>query len=132
MDGANRFLRKISLLFRRKRFRNELDEEMAFHREQMERDLASEGVSADEAHYAAVRQFGNTSRMQEQTHKTVRFSFEVVLADARYAVRQLRHSPGFTLVMLLTLGLSIGANCAIFSVIDGVLLKKLPYAQSRF
>jgi predicted permease len=58
------------------------------------------------------------------------FSFESVVADVRYAVRQLSHSPGFTLVMFLTLALSIGANSAIFSVIDGVLLKSLPYPRA--
>lgn len=123
-------VKRISILFKRKQFRNELDEEMAFHREQAERELVADGMGREAARYAALRQVGNPTRVQEQTHDVVGFSFEGVLADVKYAARQLKNSPGFTLVMLLTLGLSIGANSAIFSVIDGVLLKKLPYPQA--
>ena len=86
-------------------------------------------MTPEEARYAAVRQFGNGTRMKEQSHEVIGFSGETVLHDLRYTIRQLRASPAFTIVILLTLALSIGANSAIFSVINGVLLKRLPYAQ---
>jgi len=127
---VRRLASRISILFQRNRFRDDLDEEMAFHREQAERELVTEGMTPEEARYAAMRRFGNVTRVQEKTHEVVGFSLEGMMGDVRYAARQLKNSPGFTLVMLLTLGLSIGANSAIFSVIDGVLLKKLPYPQA--
>ena len=122
-----RFLRKLSILFGRERFREDLDEEMAFHRAQAEKEFISAGMPAKDAHYAAMRQFGNAARLHDRTQESVGFSFEGALGDLRYALRQLVASPAFTIVMLLTLALSIGANSAIFSVIDGVLLKTLPY-----
>jgi predicted permease len=126
----NRFLKKLGILFGRERFRDELDEEMAFHREQKEKELIAIGMSPKDARYEAMRQFGNATRLQERTHETVGFGFEGIFGDLRYAARQLLGNPAFTVVMLLTLALSIGANSAIFSVIDGVLLKTLPYPKS--
>ena len=79
---------------------------------------------------AAARQLGNATLLREKSHGVVGFGFESTLADLRYSMRQLWNSPAFTIVMLLTLALSIGANSAIFSVIDGVLLKTLPYPRA--
>jgi predicted permease len=131
MDPINRFVRRFGTLFRRKRFGSELDEEMAFHREQAEREFIAGGMTPEGARYAAMRQFGNATRMKEKSHEVVGFSFESVIQDVRYALRQLASNPGFTAVITLTLALSIGANSAIFSVIDGVLLKPLPYPRSE-
>ncbi len=69
--------------------------------------------------------------LKEQSQEIVGFSFETVIQDVRYALRQLRLNPGFTAVITLTLALSIGANSAIFSVIEGVLLKPLPYPNAE-
>src|SRR5664279_1671042 len=124
-----RFLRKLSLLIGRGRFQSELADEMRFHHEQLEQELMAGGMSPEAARFAAARQFGNTTRINERSHEVVGFSVESVLHDVRYSARQLCSSPAFTVVMLLTLALSIGANSAIFSVIDGVLLKTLPYPQ---
>jgi predicted permease len=122
-------LKRLLLLFRRGRFDAELDEEMAFHRAEAEREFVSAGMTAKEARYAAMRQFGNGVRMKERSREVIGFRAETVVHDVRYAMRQLWASPAFTVVILLTLGLAIGANTAIFSVINGVLLKRLPYEQ---
>ena len=124
-----KFLNKLSLLFGRRRFHDELDEEMAFHRAQAEQDFVAEGMTPEEARYAAMRQFGNGTRIKERSREVIGFRGETVVQDVRYAIRQLWASPAFTIVILLTLALSIGANSAIFSVINGVLLKRLPYEQ---
>ena len=124
-----RFLNKLSLLLGRQRFHDELDEEMAFHRAQAEKDFMAEGMTPEEARHAAMRQFGNGTRIKERSREVIGFRAETVAQDVRYAIRQLWASPAFTIVILLTLALSIGANSAIFSVINGVLLKRLPYEQ---
>jgi len=131
MEPLNLFLKKLWLLVTRKRFGSELDEEMRFHREQAEREFVAGGMMPESARYAAMRQFGNSTRVKEKSLEAVGFSFESVWQDLRYAVRQLRANLGFTAIITMTLGLSIGANSAIFSVIEGVLLKPLPYPHSE-
>jgi predicted permease len=129
MENGMSVFRKLALLFRRERFRSELDEEMAFHRAQTEKELVAGGMKQRDAERAAKRQFGNAGKLREQSQEVVGFRLESVWQDVRYAARQLLSNPGFTVVMTLTLGLSIGANSAIFSVIEAVLLKPLPYPE---
>jgi hypothetical protein len=131
MNAISRFVKKLVLLLRRHRFRADLDEEMAFHREQAEHEFIAGGITPEAARYAAMRQFGNATRVRERSHEMVGFNFESVIQDVRYALRQLALNPGFTAVITLTLALSIGANSAIFSVIEGVLLKPLPYPKAE-
>jgi predicted permease len=127
MSTFRRFFLKVAILFGRKRFRGELDEEMAFHREQTERDLVAGGMTRDEARYKAMRQLGNTTLLKEQSHEMVGFSFETVAQDLRFALRQLRKNPGFALTAILILTLGIASSVAIFAFVDAALIKPLPY-----
>jgi predicted permease len=127
MDSIVRFFKKIGMLLRREKFSNDLEEEMSFHREQKEQELREAGVAPETAHYAAMREFGNTTRLKEQSHEVVGFRFETVWQDLHFALRQLRRSPGFTLTAVLMLALGIGASVAIFAFVDAALIKPLPY-----
>ncbi|MBB6144619.1 ABC-type antimicrobial peptide transport system permease subunit [Silvibacterium bohemicum] len=120
-------LRKLQILFRRDRFSRDLEEEMAFHRAEAAKQFESEGMSVDEARYAAARQFGNMTRLQERSHEMVGFRWESVVQDLVFAIRQLRKNPGFTVTAILMLALGIGVNVAIFAFVDAALIKPLPY-----
>jgi len=115
------------MLFGRKRFGSELDEEMAFHREQAEREFIAGGMTPEGARYAAMRQFGSTTQANERSHEVVRFKAETVLQDLKFALRQLRKNPGFAATAILILALGIGASVAIFAFVDAALIKPLPY-----
>ena len=130
VEAIARFFKKLSLLVHREKFASELAEEMAFHREQAERELAEDGVDPEAAHYAAIKHFGNAARLKEDSVETVGFGFESVLRDLRYAARQLRHNPGFTATATLVLAIGIGATTAIFSAVNPILFKALPYPEA--
>jgi hypothetical protein len=126
----DRFLARLWLLFRRKRFGNDLEEEMTFHREQAERELIAGGMTPEAARYAAMRQFGNATRAKEKSREVVGFSFETVIQDIRFAIRQLRKNPGFAATAILILALGIASSVAIFAFVDAALIKPLPYWNS--
>ena len=117
-------------LFKRQAMDQELDEELRFHLEQEVEKYMRSGISEAEAQRRARLAFGGHQQMKEDCREARGTGvLELTLQDAKYGVRQLLANPTFALVMILTLALSIGANSAIFSVIDGVLLKRLPYPQ---
>jgi len=117
-------------LLHHKQVEDELDEELRFHFDKQVEKYRRSGMSEEEAKRRARLAFGGHEQVKEDCREARGTSFiELTLDDARYAFRQLVANPTFTLVMVLTLALSIGANSAIFSVINGVLLKRLPYAQ---
>ncbi len=119
--------KRIELLFSRRRFTADLDEEMSFHREQVEKHLIASGMTAAQARFAASREFGNATRLKEQSHEVVGFAFETVVQDLGFAFRQLRRNPGFAATAILILALGMGASVAIFAFVDAVLIKPLPY-----
>ena len=129
MDSIFRFFRKLGILLHREKFRSGLEEEMAFHHEQREKELRAEGMSAESAHYAAIQEFGNALQMKEQSREIVGFWFETVLQDFRFALRQLRKNPGFTCTAICMLALGMCASVAIFAFVDAALIKPLPYAN---
>ncbi|HEY2861758.1 MAG TPA: ABC transporter permease [Terracidiphilus sp.] len=131
MKFISRLFTKLSLLFRRNRFRSDLDEEMAFHRAQAEKEFLARGMSAEDARNAAKRQFGNPTRLREQSQEQVGFRAETIAQDVRFAMRQMRKNPGFASVAVLILTLGIASSVAIFAFVDAALIKPLPYKDPQ-
>jgi predicted permease len=122
-----RVLRKLQLLIWRRRFHRDLGEEMSFHREQVEEQFRTEGMSAEQAHRAARQQFGNDLQLREQSQDVMAFRLESMLQDLRFAVRQLRKNPAFAGTAIVVLALGMAATVAIFAFVDAALLQPLPY-----
>ncbi|HEY6399829.1 MAG TPA: ABC transporter permease [Blastocatellia bacterium] len=126
----NHLARNLRKLFRVKRTEREMDRELRFHLEMETEKNIRRGMEPEEARLEALRSFGGVERFKEECRDVSRNRpLETLWQDARFGARALGRNPGFASLVVLTLGLGIGANTAIFSVVYGVLLRPLPYQE---
>ncbi len=124
----NEVWHRVTFWSRRDRLDRELATELQAHIELLARDFEQEGMSPVEAHAAARRRMGNVSGLREGSRDYWGFpAVEMVLQDVRYALRGLRRAPGFTATVILTLGLGIGANAAMFGIVDRLMFRPVAW-----
>ena len=121
---------RLRALIHRRAFDRDLEDEIEFHLAMRERKQQNLGLGADAARYATRQRFGNVTLLKEDTREMRTFTFfETLWQDVSFAARTLRKSPAFLAVVVFSLALGIGANSTIFSVLNTVLYRPLPYRQ---
>jgi predicted permease len=127
MRFAGEFIRRVTMLLQRGQFRRDLDEEMRLHLELRRQQQEAAGLTPEAARHSAQRQFGNTVRIQEKSHMAWGWDWlETFLQDTGFGLRSMLRTPAITVVALISLALGIGANTAIFSFLDAMMLRSLP------
>ena len=125
------WINRLSNFLRPRKLEREMDAEIEFHLQARSQDNVAGGMPEPEARRDAARRFGNRALFQEETREANRIPLlDVAWQDLRYALRGFRRNPGFTLTVIVSLALGIGANTALFSVVDTLLLKALPYRDA--
>ncbi len=124
-------MQRFAQFFSRRRRYEDISISIQEHVEERTEELMADGISRKQAEQSARREFGNVTLLEERSREVWQWpAFESILADLKFAFRRLRKSPGFAATVLLTLAIGIGANTTVFSVVNGVLLKPLPYPDS--
>src|SRR5215212_8725351 len=130
MTSLRVLFNRLRALFQRQNLEQELDEEIRAHLEMQIKDYRRQGMTADEARYAALRKFGGVDQVKERYRDRRGLPvIETLLRDLAYGFRMLRRSPGTTIVAVLSLAFGIGVNTALFSAVDAVLLQSLPVRE---
>ena len=130
MNSISRFSKKLRIFAGREKYHGELEEEMAFHREEKAKELRQAGMGAEEARHGANGEFGNDLKLREESRDVFGFWWETTVQDFRFALRQLRKNVGFTSTAIVVLALGMAASIAIFAFVDAALIKPLPYRNT--